>query len=267
MTTLAHQMTRDFAFRWDNALPSAVLSGIVANPATHNGGYHFSIEDNSPINYSVTRVDDAAPPGDWPRIFSAAVDMSMSLADMITTYQRVYAVWSNPNDPRRKYFNAINVYDGVGDAERLDFVSGTRTYASPDHKWHNHFELRRRYISDPVAYDAAFSMVSGEGLNDYLARTGQLPAPTPTPPPPPTGGGSHAPGTRTLRLQAPRMTGADVKHVQAFIGPLHCGAADGEFGPKTDAGVKWYQRMRGLTADGIVGPITWRNILGRTVRY
>lgn len=263
MTTLAHQLTKDFAAKWDDALPSAVFSGIVGD-ARHraSGGYHISIEDQvDPQSYSVTRVDDKAPPGNWPRNLASAVDMSMSLADMKITYARVGAVWSNPNDPRRKYINAVNVFDGVGDAERLDFVTGKRSYASPDHKWHNHLEVRRRYATDPKAYDAAFSMVSGESLTAYMSRTGQLP-----PPPKPLPSG-HAPGTRDLRLAFPNMKGDDVRKVQEFIGERRCGKADGAFGSHTQSGVRWYQGMRGLKVDGIVGPATWSNILGRRVRY
>lgn len=33
--------------------------------------------------------------------------------------------------------------------------------------------------------------------------------------------------------------------------------ADGDFGPKTTAAVKAYQKRHGLTADGKVGPVTW----------
>lgn len=43
-----------------------------------------------------------------------------------------------------------------------------------------------------------------------------------------------------------------------------CGpwGADGEFGPDTEDGVKRYQRSRGLTVDGIIGPETWNSLLG-----
>jgi peptidoglycan hydrolase-like protein with peptidoglycan-binding domain len=38
------------------------------------------------------------------------------------------------------------------------------------------------------------------------------------------------------------------------------GAIDGKFGDRTERAVKDFQRDHGLPADGIVGPITWRNI-------
>lgn len=54
--------------------------------------------------------------------------------------------------------------------------------------------------------------------------------------------------------------GVDVKVLQTFIGDT---ATDGYFGSDTEAAVRAYQRMRGLTPDGIVGARTWAPILRR----
>lgn len=70
------------------------------------------------------------------------------------------------------------------------------------------------------------------------------------------------PGGRDLYLTKPRMRGDDVLWVQRFIGPP-CGAADSIYGPKTDSGVRWYQRMRGIPVTGHVDALTWRNLQSR----
>ncbi len=66
------------------------------------------------------------------------------------------------------------------------------------------------------------------------------------------------PGARWLRRGS---AGSDVKYVQSYIGTSKCGPADGKYGPMTESGVRWYQRMRGLVVDGVVGPQTWRSLL------
>lgn len=65
------------------------------------------------------------------------------------------------------------------------------------------------------------------------------------------------PGSRTCKRWD---KGNDVKFLQRYIGRKKCGPDDGLFGPKTERGVKWYQAMRGIKVDGIVGPVTWRNL-------
>lgn len=67
------------------------------------------------------------------------------------------------------------------------------------------------------------------------------------------------PGDRTVRLGD---AGDDVKAAQTFIGASKTGPADGYFGPKTRRGVRWYQDMRGIEVDGVIGKVTWSHILG-----
>ena len=53
-------------------------------------------------------------------------------------------------------------------------------------------------------------------------------------------------------------TGEDVKKLQSKLGL----AADGAFGPGTEAKVKEWQAANGLTADGMVGEGTWTKMFG-----
>jgi peptidoglycan hydrolase-like protein with peptidoglycan-binding domain len=52
--------------------------------------------------------------------------------------------------------------------------------------------------------------------------------------------------------------GASAMLVQAVIGAK----ADGDFGPKSVASLKAWQTANGLTADGSVGPVTWKKMFG-----
>lgn len=74
--------------------------------------------------------------------------------------------------------------------------------------------------------------------------------------PAPTGGGMKFdyPGT-PVGLGS---KGASAALVQAVIGAK----ADGDFGPKSVASLKAWQTANGLTADGSVGPVTWKKMFG-----
>ena len=61
--------------------------------------------------------------------------------------------------------------------------------------------------------------------------------------------------TQTLRRGS---KGEDVKKMQAKLGL----AADGDFGPGTEAALKKWQAANGLTADGVAGPKTLAKLLG-----
>ena len=78
---------------------------------------------------------------------------------------------------------------------------------------------------------------------------GTAPAPTLIPDVEPTPAPGAAPRP-TLRRGA---KGDLVKQIQAKVGVN----ADGNFGPKTQAAVRTFQRAHNLVGDGIVGPKTW----------
>ncbi|MDX6679321.1 MAG: hypothetical protein QOE31_3373 [Solirubrobacteraceae bacterium] len=56
--------------------------------------------------------------------------------------------------------------------------------------------------------------------------------------------------------------GQAVKDLQEALKALGfaVGAVDGVFGKKTEDAVEAFQKLQGIDADGIVGPITWINI-------
>lgn len=92
------------------------------------------------------------------------------------------------------------------------------------------------------------------GLADRQARYtramaalgGKITAPAPA---------AAAPSGGTLRRGS---KGEDVKKMQAKLGL----AADGDFGPGTEAALKKWQAANGLTADGVAGPKTLAKLLG-----
>lgn len=59
-------------------------------------------------------------------------------------------------------------------------------------------------------------------------------------------------------------TGLAVKQAQCELDSVDNGPtdlpSDGIFGPETKAWTEWFQGCAGIKQDGIIGPITWRNL-------
>lgn len=165
MATLSTTNLNWLANQWESLYGSAVLSGIIGDLAHKaRGGYHISRQDQPSTNYSVVRADDKLGPSDR----AAAIDMTMSTADIIKCHKRLRTIFLNrDDDPRMKYINAWNGWDGEDEAGRYDVVTGNIGTATADHKWHIHLEIRRRYVNDRTAMEAIISMLKGESLDDY----------------------------------------------------------------------------------------------------
>jgi hypothetical protein len=91
----------------------------------------------------------------------------------------------------------------------------------------------------------------GDNAPNGTTQTASVAAPAAS-----AGGGMHFdyPGT-PVGLGS---KGASASLVQAIIGAK----ADGDFGPKSVASLKAWQTANGLTADGSVGPVTWKKMFG-----
>ena len=102
------------------------------------------------------------------------------------------------------------------------------------------------------------------------------PRPTPTPPPPvppapptpqpPPGVVPTPPFSGVLLRNGSR--GEEVRLIQTYLNAIRRNvpsipqlAVDGIFGPNTENAVRAFQRHFGLSADGIVGPITWAELI------
>lgn len=60
--------------------------------------------------------------------------------------------------------------------------------------------------------------------------------------------------------------GSQVAEIQAALARQgYDVAADGAFGPATEAAVKSYQKARGLESDGMVGSMTYQSLMGRAM--
>jgi peptidoglycan hydrolase-like protein with peptidoglycan-binding domain len=181
------------------------------------------------------------------------------------------AIASDHNPDRLGVVRAIDVdVDGVpmgrivahvvnrcrsGAEKRLQYVIYRRTIWSRSWGW-----KAKKYLgANPHIRHAHFSARAGDvagsttawGIAGAFSPRAARPAAKP---------GAHLPGSRLLEVRSPELAGADVAFVQQWIGERRCGPADGRYGPKTLSGVRWYQGMRGLDVDGVVGPATWRHM-------
>jgi len=114
--------------------------------------------------------------------------------------------------------------------------------SAPGGDWF-HVEIAPDHADNPAFYEQAFASLGG--------------APAPAPAPAPASGPVlkfDYPGTPVKQ----GSKGDSVKLVQAIVGAK----PDGDFGAKTYELVRNWQKSKGLTYDGVVGPATWKAMFG-----
>lgn len=119
--------------------------------------------------------------------------------------------------------------------------------SAPGGDWF-HVEIAPTHADNAQYYIDAFAKATGKA-------PASAPAPAPTSAPAPGGLKFDYPGTPVRRGSTDK---AAVSLVQAMVGT----PPDGDFGPQTEAKVKKWQAARGLTADGVIGPKTWKVMFG-----
>ena len=150
--------------------------------------------------------------------------------------------------------------DGVGECTTGADHVGIVTKVSGTSFWVTEGNYRDSVKTRPVQVNGRY--IRGFGLPDYAKKA--------------TGVASTMPETTTedvfvspklRQLKKGIKDGDDVKALQTLLiaGGYSCGArgADRSFGSATDAAVRKYQSDHGLTADGVVGVVTWGRLLGK----
>jgi len=241
--------------------PGSASGGIYAPKP----GYHGTREENLqrwPGNYSIREAEDLGGPSDK----AAAFDWTFRSAlrgdySRIGIYmRRILASAKDQADLRlngwREFYGQANSDSHV---EGWDTRHGMPITSDASHLWHIHGSEDRDKVESFPNKVALLSVVRGETVAQWQGTN-----PPPPPPPAPSPGivtlPTYRPGSRLLHLTDPLMLGTDVLFVQRWIGPAQCGIADGVYGPHTTAGVRWYQRMRGITVDGVCGRQTFRQM-------
>lgn len=200
----------------------------------------------------------------WCDMFTTYVSRKAKAPAVLPKGDRAYTVWhandfAGINRWRAGTTENIKRYAAPGDVVFFDW-SGTDVRGAIDHVG---FVVKNlgdgRLItiegntSDQVKTRVrGANVIAGFGHPAYAAQPAK-PAPKPI--------GNAWPYAKGTLMRKGWMNSAGVKKVQDKLNSLGYKPAlveDGDFGAKTDAAVRWFQRKRGLAVDGIVGPVTWK---------
>jgi hypothetical protein len=173
MVTKAPANLNWLADEWENAIASAVCSGIVGDsahqekPSKHNS--YSDNMNNSGSSWATSHPKDQSGPKDM----AMALDMSMSSADMALVHGRFKKLYNaRGSDARAAYVDCFNGDDSTSGPKRYDLPAGSVSDTDSSHEWHEHLETFRCYVGTDDASDTAvraiLSVVKGETEEQWL---------------------------------------------------------------------------------------------------
>ncbi|MEU1607060.1 peptidoglycan-binding protein [Micromonospora matsumotoense] len=226
----------------DGIDPLLVVRQAVAHPATQYVIYNRTIWSRT-RGFRAARYTGSNPHdkhihvsvGHQRALEDSRRPWGVAAATAVRLGDRVLRTGSRGGDVRELQ----TLVNGLGARLAVDGVFGPATTA-----WIRTFQSARKLTVDGVV-----------GPRTVAALRHQVP--------PAPAQSARTAGSRTVRVGS---SGGDVAFVQRFIGASRCGPATGQFSAGTEAGVRWYQGMRGLAVDGVVGTATWA-AMGVRVTY
>ncbi|TDD25061.1 CHAP domain-containing protein [Actinomadura sp. KC06] len=220
-----NRITKEYAERHgDEFLRAAWCDMAITYWARHSGNTSAVLPGGDRA-YTVWHADDFRKAGRWFSGTTANVDQARA-GDI------VFFDWGATN--------AIGAIDHVGIVEKV--LGGGRLQTIEANTGD---AVRRRIRSS--------SVIAGYGRPDYASAG----SPKPPASKPATSKVPRWPG-RYL-TQPPIMSGADVRTWQARMKARGWRIdVDGAYGPGSESICRAFQREKGLSVDGVVGPATWR---------
>lgn len=226
----------------------------------------YNAQKPLPVGYKVKYTDE------WCATFVSAVAVKLGYTDIIPPecsclrmidLFKAQGIWVE-DENRTPNTGDIIMYDwqdnGIGDnrggADHVGIVEkvsgGKITVIEGNYK----NGVNRRTLSVNGLY------IRGYGVPKYDKETAEKPASTPTSTTTPKGETTVNIELTVLKKGA---KGEQVKALQRMLYAmgydLGASKVDGDFGSKTDAAVRAFQKKHGLTVDGIVGKNTWEKLL------
>jgi peptidoglycan hydrolase-like protein with peptidoglycan-binding domain len=175
----------------------------------------------------------------------------------------VHLNWNTGDlDPSYTTTSAYGVKAGYNSYTAAGFMTSIDVVPGVDHDRSGKFgSIMDAQITEHVAASTGTPIPTATTVPTPTRTPVPTATPAPTPTPTPAANPYACPSQPTLQLNS---SGVCVQRVQWFLNQQAAAglSIDGAYGPVTEAAVSSYQTSKGLTANGIVGTLTWAALEG-----